>query len=211
MQITNFMLIFVFMVVIDKQNILESKKFSQLISYEANPFWHLLFEGESQFRIIHKPNRKKLKMNDEFNNHAWTGIQFDAAPTILDLQKFVKVFQSSFEDMKVLANPSGMLLWYIMSVLKEKQDEMRFDIGLYMEWAGIGSKTVAYKALFKLCQMEFIAKKKGSRGYLFINPYKFFNGNRAKHEVAGEEIEKLKKRLYDEWMLKKQADDNGTA
>jgi hypothetical protein len=166
------------------------KKFTDFPVYEHNPFWIDVVESKP-FNVVIGGNKKKRSALDEEENHAWTYIETDYKAKVYDTQKFVKLFKIAIEDLKNLSSPAGMILWYLVDNLQEGSDTVRFDVRIYQAEMKYKSKSIIYKSLYDLLKQQFIARKSGSDGFLYINVAKVFNGKREKNAMLKDHVKDL--------------------
>jgi len=77
----------------------------------------------------------------------------------------------------LLTETSHKLLRYIEGILQYNQDVIKINVDKFMKEGLIKSKATVYKAIEELCRYGFITKYH-KQTYYWINPLRFFNGNR---------------------------------
>jgi hypothetical protein len=159
-------------------------KFSDFPTYEYNPFWHNGVDL-SYFRRYSSPNVEKTIIDVETGDTS-DYIEKEKRTVYYDSQPFIKIYKTLINDLKVLSSPSGLILWDMISNLKDNSDEIRFDIGEFMAANGYSGKSNIYKGLTELLKHKIIARKAGSDGYFFINVSKIYIGKREKNNILVE-------------------------
>ena len=103
---------------------------------------------------------------------------------VKDRANKVSIYKNS-DMLKVkmyMAGISLKLLTYISETLESGQDNFKMSgkkQNSFMEAASIKSRSTFYKAVDELIRYGFIIPT-GKQGYYWINPFRFFTGNRLK-------------------------------
>jgi hypothetical protein len=159
-------------------------KFSDFPTYEHNPFWHNGVDL-SYFKRYAAPTVEKTVV-DVSTGDTSDYIEKENKKVYYDSQPFIKVYKTLINDLKVLSSPSGLILWDMISNLRDNSDEVRFDITEFMTANGYSGKSNIYKGLTELLKHKIIARKAGSDGYFFINVSKIYIGKREKNNILVE-------------------------
>ena len=119
-----------------------------------------LLEGD---RVVTHPELGSVKIN-----------------SLLDASNKVSVFMTP--EMRViymrLSEVSHKLLRYFEGIVQYNNDLVKFNSEKFMGEALIKSRTTVYKGIEELCRYGFITPYH-KRSYYWINPFRFFNGNRV--------------------------------
>ena len=95
----------------------------------------------------------------------------------VDTEEFVKIFKGQIQALFELSNRAIKVFGYFMEATRISKDTVIFDLSECIEYTGYKSKNTLNLAIAELLEKEFIART-GSHYKYYINPAKFFNGDR---------------------------------
>ena len=95
----------------------------------------------------------------------------------VDTGEFVKIFKSQIQTLFDLSNRALKVFGYFMEATRISSDTVIFDLDECKEYTGYKSKNSITLAISELLEKEFIART-GNHYKYYINPAKFFNGDR---------------------------------
>jgi len=169
-------------------------KFNELPLYEVNPFLPGLVDKFDPYRKQGTKTQDMARPSD--GEIVPAQVKTDQSGFFWhDRTPFIKMFNDldNYQDNANLGKAANSLFWLICSKLKPKMDTLRLFNAEYMDYAKAASRTQFYAAVSELAAKHYIAKQ-GKEVY-FINPHKFFNGDRSilLHESAKEYWLKINK------------------
>jgi len=153
-------------------------KFNELPIYEVNPFLPGLVS--KFFAQKHSPN-KIIDVADIDSGEIMPAkvVSKELGFFWADRVPFIKMFNDldNYQDNANLGKAANSLFWLICARIRPKMDTLRLTNAEYMDYAKAASRTQFYQAVSELAAKYYIAKQ-GKEVY-FINPHRFFNGDRT--------------------------------
>ena len=95
----------------------------------------------------------------------------------VDTEEFVKIFKGQIQALFELSNRAIKVFGYFMEATRISSDTVIFDLDECKEYTGYKSKNSIILAVSELLEKEFLARTSNHYKY-YINPAKFFNGDR---------------------------------
>lgn len=153
-------------------------------SYKSNPF----VERLGSLNTSRKPvgfTSSRLSLVDRLTGEFAYETSVVARKKV-DKQEFVKIFVEGLEAALILRRPIDLLL-YIIKILAETNTNKFSSDTVYLNYHAIcydhkypKSQGVFISARNELCVREFIAPVYGRRDIFYINPERYFKGDRLK-------------------------------
>lgn len=145
-------------------------------THKANPYVHSLVIP-SRNKTIAISNKQLSLFNPKTGAIEEDNIGFMGLRKRVDTEEFVKIYKSQIQSLFELSSRAGKVFGYLMEATKISSDTVIFDLEECKEFTGYKSKNSIILAISELLEKEFIART-GSHYKYYINPAKFFNGDR---------------------------------
>lgn len=152
------------------------KGITEFSPYKKNPYVdNLVIPSRNKTIAI---SNKQLNLFDPKTGEVESaGIGFLGIRKRVDTEEFVKIYKAQIKTLFELSNRAIRLFGYCMEASKISHDKIILDAGECLEYTGYKSRNTLSLAIAELLEKEFLARTTSSNIY-FINPAKFFNGDR---------------------------------
>ena len=152
-------------------------KIREFTPYERNPFLNDM-EDDMQPRnkiVFGKSTDDRLLVTTDGGEI--DGKVFFGRIKKVDSSQFRKVYVDNLKAFFGLSQNEYRVLFYILKTIKPNIDTFYFSMSDCMDFTEYKTHVPITKALAKLLDLRFIARHK-EKGWYFINPTIFFNGDR---------------------------------
>lgn len=145
-------------------------------THKSNPYVsNLVIPSRNKTIAI---SNKQLNLFDPKTGEVEEGnIGFMGLRKRVDTEEFVKIFKGQIQALFDLSNRALKVFGYFMESTRISKDTVIFDLDECREYTQYKSKNTINLAISELLEKEFIART-GSHYKYYINPAKFFNGDR---------------------------------
>ncbi len=158
------------------QNLEVMKGVKEFPTHKANPYVHNLVIP-SRNKTIAISNRQLNLFDPKTGEVEENNIGFMGIRKRVDTEEFVKIFKGQIQALFDLSNRALKVFGYLMDATRISSDTVIFDLDECKEYTGYKSKNSITLAIAELLEKQFVARTSSHYKY-YINPAKFFNGDR---------------------------------
>lgn len=152
------------------------KGLSEYPTHDANPYVSNLVIP-SRNKTIAISNKQLNLFNPNTGEVEENNIGFMGLRKRVDTEQFVKIYKGQIQALFDLSNRAIKVFGYFMDATKVSADRVLFRLKDCQKYTGYSSKASVTRGLAELLEKEFIARTDDHFMY-YINPAKFFNGDR---------------------------------
>lgn len=145
-------------------------------TYSKNPYMSSLVVP-SRNKTIAVSNHQLSLFDAKTGELHEEGIGFMGLRKRVDTEEFVKIYKGQIQSLFELSARAIKVFGYFMDASRISSDMVIFEFDDCMNYTGYKSKNTITLALSELLDKEFIARTSSYFKY-YINPAKFFNGDR---------------------------------
>lgn len=158
-----------------KMSIKKEKGIREFPVHTTNPYLPNLIVP-SKKRTISIASDKSLGLLD-FETGVITDTAFIGIRKRVDSEEFVKIFKGQIQALFELSTAAMRVFGYFMDATRFGKDSIYFSIKECMQYTKYKSQNSINIGISELLAKEFVAKS-DKQNIFFINPSKFFNGDR---------------------------------
>jgi hypothetical protein len=145
-------------------------------AYKQNPYMNSLIVP-SKNKTIAMSNRQLSLFDPSTGEVEQQGITFLGVRKRVDTEEFVKIYKSQIQSLFDLSNRALRVFGYCLDASRLSKDQIFFHLDECKKYTGYTSKNTIITGVAELLEKEFLARTPAFNVY-FINPAKFFNGDR---------------------------------
>jgi hypothetical protein len=108
-----------------------------------------------------------------------------------DRLEYVKLFRNSFDELMEMNTMGMKVLLYILKYLPKDTESITLNLDSVKDFAGYKNKKNVLDGIIELLDKGYISRKTGGDGSYWINPNKFFNGDRTKILDSVDRVDEL--------------------
>ena len=153
------------------------KKITNFVKHTKTPFLDELVEEiivDKRTKII-AGKSPSLVVNRDTGEVE--GTQVFAIHEKVDKERFTKIYEGGMRQLYKLSKSGLKVLDYFTTITKPNKGEVIFEMDACKEYCNYKTDKPILKGIAELIEQRFIARSKHYYKY-YINPKKFFNGNR---------------------------------
>lgn len=159
-----------------KENQEVMKGVTQFPTHKENPYIHSLVIP-SKNKTIAISNKQLGLFDPKTGDIEEKNVGFMGLRKRVDTEEFVKIYKGQIQALFELSNRAIKVFGYFMEATRISSDTVIFDIEECKKYTNYKSKNSVTLGLAELLEKEFVART-GSHYKYYINPAKFFNGDR---------------------------------